>query len=259
MLSAPWRALRPGICASGGGTAFADYVWKPVVLIEMKKCGEDLAKHYCQAFDYWIRLAPNRPKWVTLCNFDEFWVYDFDSAQIDVPLDTVRLDELPDRWGPLAFLFPTNEKPVFGNDHEAVTREAADKLAVCFNKLAIRKDVGRPLAQRFILQMLVALFAEDIGLMEKYFVTQLLGECKSPTDSFDLLGGLFTAMNTQGGTKGGRFCVHHEDRRPADRRAVSRGDGGGKLGDLPHRLKHLTAPDPSCGSGNNKQPIQSTR
>jgi hypothetical protein len=24
----------------GGGTSFADYVWKPVVLIEMKKCGE---------------------------------------------------------------------------------------------------------------------------------------------------------------------------------------------------------------------------
>jgi hypothetical protein len=29
----------------GGGTAFADYVWKPVVLIEMKKRGENLQKH----------------------------------------------------------------------------------------------------------------------------------------------------------------------------------------------------------------------
>ena len=36
----------------GGGTAFADYVWKPVVLIEMKKRGTDLQKHYRQAFDY---------------------------------------------------------------------------------------------------------------------------------------------------------------------------------------------------------------
>ncbi len=67
----------------GGGTAFADYVWKPVVLIEMKKRGQNLARHYRQAFDYWIRLAPNRPKYVVLCNFDEFLVYDFDSAQID--------------------------------------------------------------------------------------------------------------------------------------------------------------------------------
>ena len=30
----------------GGGTAFADCVWKPVVLIEMKKRGEDLHRHY---------------------------------------------------------------------------------------------------------------------------------------------------------------------------------------------------------------------
>lgn len=42
----------------GGGTAFADYVWKPVVLVEMKKRGENLQKHYRQAFDYWTRLVP---------------------------------------------------------------------------------------------------------------------------------------------------------------------------------------------------------
>jgi len=62
----------------GGGVSFADYVWKPVVLIEMKKRGADLARHYQQAFDYWVRLAPGRPRYTVLCNFDEFWVYDFD-------------------------------------------------------------------------------------------------------------------------------------------------------------------------------------
>jgi hypothetical protein len=61
----------------GGGTAFADYVWKPVVLIEMKKRGVDLSKHFRQAFDYWVRLVPDRPRYVVLCNFDEFQVYDF--------------------------------------------------------------------------------------------------------------------------------------------------------------------------------------
>jgi len=30
----------------GGGTVFADYVWKPVVLMEMKKRGENLQRHY---------------------------------------------------------------------------------------------------------------------------------------------------------------------------------------------------------------------
>jgi len=53
-----------------GGTAFADPVWKPVVLVEMRKRGTDLQKHYRQAFDYWIHLVPNRPRYVVLCNFD---------------------------------------------------------------------------------------------------------------------------------------------------------------------------------------------
>jgi hypothetical protein len=81
----------------GGGTSFADYVWKPVVLIEMKKRGADLpltsrsdvkglARHHRQAFDYWIRLAPGRPKYTVLCNFDEFWVYDL-NEQIEEPMD----------------------------------------------------------------------------------------------------------------------------------------------------------------------------
>ena len=53
--------------------------------------------------------------------------------------------------------------------------------------------------------MLMALFAEDIGLLEKYFVTEVLNECKSKQDTYDLLGGLFEAMNTKGGVMGGRF------------------------------------------------------
>ncbi len=187
----------------GGGTAFADYVWKPIVLIEMKKGGEDLNKHYRQAFDYWIRLVPDRPRYVVLCNFDEFWVYDFET-QMDIPVDKVTIDELPTRYGPLAFLFPTKERPVFGNDQEAVTREAADRLALCFNKL-ISRNVERSIAQRFILQMLIALFSEDIGLLERYMVARLLDECKEPRDSYDLIGGLFTEMNTPGKTRGGRF------------------------------------------------------
>lgn len=53
--------------------------------------------------------------------------------------------------------------------------------------------------------MLVALFAEDIGLLERYLVTRLLEECTEPRLSYDLLGGLFAEMNTPGKTPGGRF------------------------------------------------------
>jgi len=191
----------------GGGTALADLVWKPVVLFEMKRRGADLQRHYRQAFDYWTRLVPNRPRYVILCNFDHFRIYDFET-QMDAPVDTLPIAELPTRWGPLAFLFPGDHKPTFNNDRVAVTREAADALAACFKRL-VRPDrsppVPRPMAQRFTLQMLVALFAEDIGLLEKYFVTNLLNDCHSPTDTFDLIGGLFAAMNTREAARGGRF------------------------------------------------------
>jgi len=185
------------------GTAFADLVWKPVVLIEMKKRGTDLSKHYRQAFDYWTRLVPGRPRYVVLCNFDQFWVYDFET-QMDSPVDMVALADLPDRYGPLAFMFPEDVKPVFGNDQEQVTRDAADLLVGLFRSLVGRK-VERELAQRFTLQALMALFAEDIGLLEKYFFARLLDDCTTPALAHDLIGQLFTEMNAPGTTAGGRF------------------------------------------------------
>jgi SAM-dependent methyltransferase len=187
----------------GGGTAFADLVWKPVVLVEMKKRGTDLSKHYRQAFDYWTRLVPGRPRFVVLCNFDEFWIYDFET-QMDAPVDTVLLADLPQRWGPLAFLGAVPSAPTFGNRHEEVTRQAADLLAEVFNCLVVR-GIDRDTAQRFALQALMCLFAEDIGLLEKYFFARLLDECKTGEQAYDLIGGLFVEMNTPGKTQGGRF------------------------------------------------------
>lgn len=195
-----FRVRKPA--ESGGGTSFADYVWKPIVLIEMKKRGVVLSKHYRQAFDYWTRLVPGRPRYVVLCNFDEFEVYDFET-QMDSPVGRLKLADLPEHYGPLAFLLPGQPPPVFDNQHEPVTRAAAGNLAKCFNKF-IKRGVDRSLAQRFILQTLVAFFAEDIGLMEQYLVTRLL-EDLDEKNSFDVMGGLFRAMNNPTGNAGGRF------------------------------------------------------
>jgi hypothetical protein len=187
----------------GGGTAFADLVWKPVVLVEMKRRGTDLQKHYRQAFGYWTRITGGRPRYVVLCNFDEFWIYDFDS-DVDAPKDKLALTDLPQRWGPLAFLAPGSPGPKFLYDREAVTRIAADKLAALFSRL-LKRGVERPLAQHFTLQMLIALFAEDIDLLPRYFVSELLEECTTPADTYDLIGGLFEAMNLNPPAAGGRF------------------------------------------------------
>lgn len=188
---------------SNGRTGFVDLVWKPMVLFEMKRRGEDPRRHYRQAFDYWTRLVPNRPRYVVICNFDEFWVYDFET-EMDAPVARIRLDALPEQYGPLLMLEGPEARPVFGQTSEGVTRAAADALASCFNSLH-RRGVSRDLAQRFLLQMLVALFAEDIDLLERFTVQRLLEECKNPADSYDLIGGLFVEMNTVGVTPGGRY------------------------------------------------------
>ena len=163
-----------------GGTAFADLVWKPVVLIEMKRRGEDLTRHYRQAFDYWTRLVPGRPRYVVLCNFDEFWVYDFET-QMDAPVDQLAAGRpaaaATGRW---PSSFPPTRSPSSATTTRPSRAQAADRLADVLQQADRPQASTATLAQRFILQMLVALFAEDIGLLEQYLVTRLLDDCKEP-------------------------------------------------------------------------------
>lgn len=197
-----------------GTTRFLDLIWKPRVLIEMKRRGEKLNLHFQQAFDYWIHAVPNRPRYVILCNFDELWVYDFDK-QIDEPMDTIQLVDLPKRYTALGFLFPTEVAPQFGNDRVAVSREAADQLAQAFRLITARLQLAtdneaerqqlRVQAQRFVLQIMVAMFAEDIDLLPGGMLQGLLSACLDGESSYDLLGGLFSQMNDEEPAKAGRY------------------------------------------------------
>ena len=190
----------------GKTTRFADLLWRPRLLLEMKKSGEKLERHYRQAFDYWLYLVPNRPQYVVLCNFDEFWIYDF-NYQLDEPLDRVRLDDLPKRFDAFNFLFPTAKPPLFHNNQVAVTRKAADKVAQLFNHLIERPEKPLPAdkAQRYVLQCVLALFAQGIDLLPHGKFSDLLQECKNGASSFDLIGGLFRQMANPVPAEGGRF------------------------------------------------------
>jgi hypothetical protein len=195
--------LEERVKGKGKRTKFADLVWRPRLLIEMKSRGEKLDRHYSQAFEYWLQLVPHRPKYVVLCNFDEFWVYDFDS-QLDDPVDVIAIADLPQRFTALNFLFPDERRPLFGNDRVAVTRAAADKVAAVFNALVSRGE-DREQAQRFVLQCVVAMFAEDAELLPRGLFSELLNDCRSGTSSYDLIGGLFRQMNTPTPARAGRF------------------------------------------------------
>lgn len=186
------------------GIAYADLMWKPRVLVEMKKAGADLSRAFRQAFEYWQQAVPDRPRYVVLCNFDEFWVYDFDQ-QLDAPMDIVKIADLPQRFEALAFLLPDEQEPIFENDLVEVTRDAAAKVSGVFRSMVAR-GIDRLDAQRFVLQSVVAMFSEDIGLLPSHsFTRTVTADATNGREAYDLLASLFREMNSPGRTKGGRF------------------------------------------------------
>ncbi len=192
---------------SSKGTSFADLIWKPRLLLEMKKRGAKLELHYQQAFDYWLNAVPNRPRYVVLCNFDEFWIYDFD-RQLFEPVDKLKIGELPTRYPALNFLLPVEKEPIFNNDREDVSRNAAAETAELFRLLTKRPSnpVERSEAQRFVLQLVIAMFAEDIDMLPAGTITSLLRDClEQGLSSYDLIGGLFRQMNDPKPAKAGRY------------------------------------------------------
>ncbi|MEO8614402.1 MAG: DNA methyltransferase [Luteolibacter sp.] len=186
------------------GKNYIDLLWPERVLFEMKSRGKKLERHYDQIFDYWTHIVPHRPPYVILCNFDEFWIYDFNQQLFD-PVDKIALADLPQRASALAFLLPKAGKPLFNNNRVEVTRKAAAKLAELFNSLRQRGE-EQARAQRFVLQILVTLVSEDMHLLPDYIFSKLVNECRDAGgNAYDLLGGLFRQMNTEAPARGGRF------------------------------------------------------
>jgi type II restriction/modification system DNA methylase subunit YeeA len=198
-------AIKKG--SSKGKTGFADLVWKPRVLIEMKQQGEDLGKHYRQAFNYWTRIVPDRPRYVMLCNFDEFWIYDFDN-QVDEPVDTVNLQQLPERSSAFGFMGIERQNSIFQNNQVEVTKQTARKMGELCEILKQRGEkegFSTLAAQRLVLQCVLAMFAEDRGLLPTDLFISCIQDCLGGKSSYDVLGGLFQEMNRPGITPAGKY------------------------------------------------------
>jgi hypothetical protein len=78
-------------------------------------------------------------------------------------------------------------------------------MATVFREIVERGE-DRARAQRFILQLLVSMVAEDIGLLPREIVTDLLYECaEKGASSYDLIGSLFRQMASDEPARAGRF------------------------------------------------------
>lgn len=154
-----------------GSTGFVDFIWQPRVVIELKERGTKLEKHFSQIFEYWWSLRPHQPQFMVLCNFDEFWIYELNKQ--DEPVHKLNTIDIATQWSALAFLFPKAERPVFNNDNEEVTIAAAHTIGSMFISMTKRK-VAPTVAQKFVLQIVVSLFAEDVNLIPKNTIYKIL-------------------------------------------------------------------------------------
>jgi hypothetical protein len=115
-----------------GEKKFADLLWPDRVLIEMKSRGEKLERYYDQAFDYWTHIVPKRPPFVILCNFDEFWIYDFNTQLFD----PVAMRDLPENIALFNFLLPVWKKPIFAPQKRKAARKSCHRACRCRRKNA---------------------------------------------------------------------------------------------------------------------------
>lgn len=196
-----------------GRTKFADCLWSPEgregVLIEMKKRGEkNLESHFPQVRDYWIEMNPEKvigpgaqkPKYIILCNFDKFIIYKQLSR-----VDEVTIDNFVDRASAFNFLLKEEKEPIFHNNVEAISQDAARTIGKVFKYLIFDKSEDRQVAQRFLLQTVLALFSEDFGLLPQSMMSEVIRDCQKGQSSYDLFGGLFRQMASEKPASGGRF------------------------------------------------------
>lgn len=188
----------------GKKTKFEDLLLPGKVIIEMKSKGKELQSHILQAREYWNNsYGDEKTPFVILCNFDQFWIFNW--FMQDAPLDKVNIEDLETRWRALAFLSKDPIKPIFENNVEQVTKEAVEKLLQIYHSL-IKRGEDKNKVQKFILQLLVCLFSDDIGLfpIDGYFI-ELVRDCKKSISTYDLFTSLFRQMNSKERAKGGRF------------------------------------------------------
>lgn len=137
-----------------------------VCVWEMKGPSEDLEKHHDQILGYW---AKTRTRYMVLCNFREFWIYDTDDESGDgqlAPKVKIPLDELAARGDALLFL--RGERPDLETRSVRVTAGIAKNLGRLVRELIAtskKPDLDRERVAKFVLECVFAMFAEDTDLV----------------------------------------------------------------------------------------------
>jgi len=149
---------------------FMDLHWPGELIVEMKKPGTPLAKADDQRIRYWQESSDSAAgipaaRWVVLCNFREFEIWEPGRFPKE-PRIRLTLEELPDRFEAFLFLQQGEIEPVFTDQRRELTAEAAEHVAILYTSMADRGAGDVEMLQRFTMQVIWCMFAEDLGLLD---------------------------------------------------------------------------------------------
>ncbi len=179
---------------------FMDLHWPGVALIEMKAPTVAVTTAQNQVERYWRASsdrASSRPaaRWIVICNFRDIEIWEY-GRYPDAPVARFALEELPDRYDALAFLAGPTVEPSFTEHYRELTKEAARVVSEVFTSLVDRSAAPPNELQRFILQSVWCMFAEDLTMLDGYPFQATLNEIRDqPERSAAELGHLFRVLN----------------------------------------------------------------
>jgi hypothetical protein len=183
-------SLFPGQKAPKYTAERMDMYLPKVCVWEMKAPSEKhLGQHHDQLLRYWSRV---RTRYMVLCNFHEFWIYDTDEEEGHLtPKLTFTLQELASRGDALLFL--RGEMPDLARRSERITAEVASMLGQIVYDLAndpkdLRRDRDR--IAKFMLECVFSMFAEDTDLVPPRLFTDAMATAKQ-TGRMDGVWSLF--------------------------------------------------------------------
>ena len=181
------------------GEGRIDLFWKGKLLVEMKSTGKDLSMEKGgaarQAFDYIADLdADERPRWVMVCDFARFVIYDLGEEIHDYlkglapvrkrapePVAAFLLRDLPDKLRHFAFI--RDEEQALFQTQPDVNLKAVALLGDLHDELKKSGYSGHRL-ERFLVRVLFCLFAEDTDIFEWNSFTRFIE--KSAKDGSNL-------------------------------------------------------------------------
>ena len=180
-VSEPEKFIRFEVPVKLKHTSFIDaFLPDTKVIIEQKSLSEDLSQEksqsdgetltpYEQAQRYGSSLPYSmRPRWIIVCNFKEFLIYDMETLAVP---SKIFLDELPEKFHAFDFLIDeTKNKLCVELELSLKAGEIVGKLYDALHSQYINPDNENSLASlnKLCVRLVFCLFAESSGIFGKH-------------------------------------------------------------------------------------------